>query len=83
MMVMNGGQVHVDCNTSESVRTKKRIFYYHWNHGKLMFKELIVPKLEITQINCLDLYSKFDILVRDVCLLKLINTTSSTTKLVM
>ncbi len=53
-MVMNGGQVHVDCNASESVRTKKKIFYYHWNHGRLMFKELIVPKSEIIRIDYLD-----------------------------
>ncbi len=67
---MNGGQVHVDSNASESVRTKKRIFYFRWNHGRLMFKELIVLKLEVTRIDCLDLYSELDILVRDVCLLK-------------
>jgi len=44
MAVFNGGQISTKCSLQENTRIKKKILHYHWNHDKLMFKDLCVLK---------------------------------------
>jgi hypothetical protein len=46
MMVLHGRQIPIHCNLGDINMIKKRILQYHWNHDQLMFKTLVVPKLE-------------------------------------
>ncbi len=46
MAIFNGGQISIECNLQENTRIKKRILHYHWNHDKLIFKDLCVPRLD-------------------------------------
>jgi hypothetical protein len=43
MVVLNRGQILVECNLQENTRIKNSTLHYHWNHDKLMFKDLCVP----------------------------------------
>jgi hypothetical protein len=55
--ILNGGQLHVDWSVSDNA-TIKKIIYFHWNHDRLMFTELVVQKPKICQQIVLDLHSK-------------------------
>lgn len=45
-MMLHGRQLLDDWSPSESSKTRKIILQYHQNHDQLMFKTLVIPKLE-------------------------------------
>jgi hypothetical protein len=46
MVVFNGGQILIECSLQKNTKIKKRILHYHWNHYKLMFKDLCVLRFD-------------------------------------
>jgi hypothetical protein len=46
MTVLNGKQLANECNEKEQSKVNKRILHYYYNNDSLMFKGLVVPRLE-------------------------------------
>jgi hypothetical protein len=51
MIMFNGRQLLLDVEKEEKSKVEKCIFQYYWSHDCLMFKGLVVPRLNTT-IKC-------------------------------
>jgi hypothetical protein len=58
LSVLNGNQIPIDCDEREKSRIAKRILYYYLSNGSLMFKGLVIPKLEEWRQIIMDIHNE-------------------------
>jgi hypothetical protein len=58
LSVLNGNQIPIDCDERERLRIDKCILYYYQSNDSLMFKGLVVPKLEIQRQIIMDIHNE-------------------------